>query len=60
MKINTSDFDTQTLRDRILDLAMQGKLVPQDPAEESADSLLRKSRSEKEVLFKDTQINKSE
>lgn len=60
MKINTSDFDTQTLRDRILDLAMQGKLVPQDPAEESADLLLSKSRSEKEVLVKDKKIKKSE
>lgn len=29
MKTNTLDFDAQALREKILDLAMRGKLVPE-------------------------------
>ena len=48
MKTNTLDFDAQALRDKILDLAMRGQLVPQDPNDEPASVLLEKIKAEKE------------
>ena len=39
------------LRELILTLAVQGKLVPQDPKDEPASELLKKIRSEKERLI---------
>ena len=59
MKINTLDFDAQALREKILDLAMRGKLVSQDPNDEPASVLLEKIKAEKEQLIKDKKIKKS-
>ncbi len=39
------------LRKSILQLAVQGKLVPQDPSDEPADVLLNRIRAEKEYLI---------
>ena len=39
------------LRELILTLAVQGKLVPQDPADEPASVLLQKTRAEKDRLI---------
>ena len=41
-------MNTNALRQKILDLAIHGKLVNQDPADESAAILLEKIRAEKE------------
>ena len=38
------------LRKSVLTLAVQGKLVPQDPADESADQLLAKVLAERQAL----------
>ncbi len=59
MKTNTLDFDAQALRERILDLAMRGKLVPQDPNDEPASVLLEKIKAEKEELVKEKKIKKT-
>jgi len=48
----------QKLRELILQLAVQGKLVPQDPNDEPAAVLLRKIKAEKERLFKGKKIKK--
>lgn len=60
MKINTSDFDAQALRDRILDLATRGRLVPQNSKDEPASILLKKIKLEREKLVKAKRIRKSE
>jgi type I restriction enzyme, S subunit len=44
------------LRELILTLAMQGKLVPQDPNDEPASELLRSIEAEKERLVKEGKI----
>ena len=44
---------------RILDLAIRGKLVPQDPNDEPASELLARIRAEKEKLIKTGKIKKS-
>lgn len=59
MKTNTLDFDAQALRERILDLAMRGKLVPQDPNDEPASVLLEKIKAGKEELVKEKKIKKT-
>jgi len=45
-------INTKALREKILDLAMRGKLVPQDPTDEPASVLLDKIKEEKEQLIK--------
>ena len=52
-------MDTKKLRQKILDLAIQGKLVPQDPNDEPASVLLERIRSEKERLIKEGKIKRS-
>ena len=47
------------LRELILTLAVQGKLVPQDPKDEPASELLKKIRAEKDVLIADKKIRRS-
>ena len=51
-------MDTKALRQRILDLAIHGKLVPQDPNDEPAAELLQRIREEKERLVKEGKIKK--
>ena len=48
----------QQLRKSLLQEAIQGRLVPQDPADESADVLLQRIRAEKEQLIKEGKIKK--
>ena len=52
-------MDTKKLRQKILDLAIRGKLVPQDPNDEPASVLLERIRAEKERLIKEGKIKKS-
>ena len=47
------------LRELILSLAMQGKLVPQDPSDQPASELLKEIETEKERLVKEEKIKKS-
>ncbi|MCG3693689.1 restriction endonuclease subunit S [Aliarcobacter butzleri] len=47
------------LRELILTLAMQGKLVPQDPNDQPASELLKEIEKEKEQLVKEGKIKKS-
>jgi type I restriction enzyme S subunit len=46
------------LRELILTLAVQGKLVPQDPSDEPASELLKKIRTEKDRLIADGKIKR--
>lgn len=58
MKTNLN-VDTQGLREKILDLAMRGKLVEQDAGDEPASALLEKIKAEKAELVKKGKIKKS-
>ena len=46
------------LRELILTLAVQGKLVPQDPKDEPAGELLKKIRAEKDRLIAEGKIKR--
>lgn len=48
----------QQLKNSILQLAVQGKLVPQDPADEPASQLLARIREEKEQLIREKKIKR--
>ena len=63
--VNIIDAAAETLeksitltKQKILDLAIRGKLVPQDPADEPASELLKKIKAEKEALVKAGKIKK--
>lgn len=66
IKFILENFDTifknenslETLNKVILDLAIRGKLVPQNENDESADELLKRIQSEKERLVKEKIIKK--
>ena len=67
MRLLEQQFDTafaapdgiQKLRELILTLAMQGKLVPQDPNDEPASELLKAIDLEKQRLVKEGKIKQS-
>ena len=52
--------DVARLNEAILRLAVQGKLVPQDPADEPASELLKRIRAEKRRLVKAGRIREYE
>ena len=52
-------MDTKKLRQKILNLAIHGKLVPQDPNDEPASVLLERIKAEKERLIKEGKIKRS-
>ena len=52
-------MDTKALRQKILDLAIHGKLVPQDPNDEPASVLLERIKAEKERLIQEGKIKRS-
>ncbi|MFK2291446.1 restriction endonuclease subunit S [Bacteroides fragilis] len=52
-------MNTKKLRQKILDLAIRGKLVPQDPNDEPASVLLERIKAEKERLIQEGKIKRS-
>ncbi len=52
-------MDTKKLRQKILDLAIRGKLVPQDPNDEPVSVLLEPILAEKERLINEGKIKRS-
>ena len=48
----------EALKKSILQEAVQGKLVPQDPSDEPAEALLERIRAEKQLLIKEGKIKK--
>ena len=52
-------MNTKALRQKILDLAIHGKLVPQDPNDDPASVLLERIKAEKERLIKDGKIKRA-
>jgi len=49
-------MDTKALRQKILDLAIRGKLVPQDPNDEPASVLLGRIRQQKQQMVKEGKL----
>ena len=65
VKVNEIQFNKDNLqstitilKDKILNLAIRGKLVPQDPNDEPASILLERIRAEKEELIKHGKIKR--
>ena len=56
-KLNLQSIMTQT-KSKILDLAIHGKLIPQDPNDEPASVLLERIRAEKEEQIKQGKIKR--
>ena len=52
------DSFSEALKKSILQEAVQGKLVPQDPSDEPAEALLERIRAEKQRLIKEGKIKK--
>ncbi len=52
-------MDTEKLKQKILDLAIRGKLVPQDPNDEPAQELVKRIQEEKAKLVKEGKIKAS-
>ena len=50
--------DKKNIKSKILDLAIRGKLVPQDPNDEPASVLLERIKAEKEELIKQGKIKR--
>ena len=53
-------MDTKALRQKILDLAIRGKLVPQDQNDEPASVLLERIREQKKQMVKDGKLKPKE
>ena len=49
-------INTKALREKVLDLAIRGKLVPQDPNDEPASVLLKKIREQKKQMVKEGKL----
>ena len=49
-------IDTVALREKVLDLAIRGKLVPQDPNDEPASVLLERIRAQKQQMVKEGKL----
>jgi type I restriction enzyme S subunit len=56
----TEPADVNPLRQAVLQLAVRGKLVPQDPEDEPASVLLERIAAEKALLVKEGHIRKTE
>lgn len=54
----TTEYSIDQLKQTILQLAVMGKLVPQDPADQPASELLKKIAKEKARLVKEGKIKK--
>ena len=52
-------MEIEKLKQKILDLAIRGKLVPQDPSDEPASVLIDRIHAEKEELIKQGKIKRS-
>ena len=55
---NNLKKESISIKSKILDLAIRGKLVPQDPNDEPASVLLERIRAEKEELIKQGKIKR--